>query len=525
MTLPGISKRLVYQYDPSILFSKNYLNYDLDEFVEYGFDVYDHPNSQIGSIWWDCAFGNHAIYPSDVLPPNPYEPFSRWLSDGFDIVKFFVENSKKRNLETFWNFRVSEVDVGVKGKDIDLKTGEYSKVNPVKAKHPDWLLKTWWPFGLWNYSVPELREFRANIIFELAENYDFDGFQIDFARHIPVLPVGRQWELREGVTDFMRKVRNGLDKIGERKKKKFKICARVNRDPEGSKVDGLDVRTWTDEKLVDILTLGSRSFDVDFNGWRERIGDSKVKLFSCIDVGHFTDGYRLAPIDVLRGVSDNFWYEGADGIVLFNWGSTSPENMKKLDVSYKGKPITGSTDQFQAVMEIGSRNTMKGKRKTFPVERRGNSIMGHYRWREGALNGNEHAQLPLKLRWDGTPALVDIKTSDDVENLRDVSLVLIISNSLDGDSFFVSFNGKKLDEWHYEYGVEDEKMAAPSPDLLSGPVLKDSRLLKLSFSVPANLINAPLNQIGLGIEKLTYNRGTCQEVFWEKAELTFNYCK
>ena len=42
---------------------------------------------------------------------------------------------------------------------------------------------------------------------EVATMYDLDGLQLDFARHVPCLPVGRQWELRGHVTELMRMAR------------------------------------------------------------------------------------------------------------------------------------------------------------------------------------------------------------------------------------------------------------------------------------------------------------------------------
>ena len=72
---------------------------------------------------------------------------------------------------------------------------------------------------MWNLAAEGLREYQVAILRELMTRYDLDGVQIDFSRHVPCLPAGRQWELREHVTGFMRMVRgmllrdNGLAEI------------------------------------------------------------------------------------------------------------------------------------------------------------------------------------------------------------------------------------------------------------------------------------------------------------------------
>ena len=88
--------------------------------------------------------------------------------------------------------------------------GHPSSVNPVKQAHPDWLLRCWWWQGLWNLASPAFRRHKIAVLRELAEQYEWDGFEIDFARHTPFLPPGRQWELRGHATAFVRGVREML---------------------------------------------------------------------------------------------------------------------------------------------------------------------------------------------------------------------------------------------------------------------------------------------------------------------------
>jgi len=39
----------------------------------------------------------------------------------------------------------------------------------MKAEHPDWLIKAWHRFGYWNFANPEVRDYRARILREMAD--------------------------------------------------------------------------------------------------------------------------------------------------------------------------------------------------------------------------------------------------------------------------------------------------------------------------------------------------------------------
>ena len=43
-------------------------------------------------------------------------------------------------------------------------------------------------------------------------------------------------------------------------------------------------------------------------------------------------GIVFEPIEFLRGVFSNWWDQGADNIVTFNWSYASPEATKKVGI-------------------------------------------------------------------------------------------------------------------------------------------------------------------------------------------------
>ena len=184
--------RIVVQYDCQTEF-----DLDFDSWIAYRFAYADEPGTQIDALWWDMGRLGNVFYPSKLLNRLENRSLERWRRQGIDLVGRLVEETKKRKLEIFWHHRVSEVDLDSEGAGAAWKSGP----DPLKRVHPDWVLKTWWKHGLWNFAVPQVRQLTVESLREVVGRYDFDGVQIDFSRHIPCLPPGRQWELRHHVTE------------------------------------------------------------------------------------------------------------------------------------------------------------------------------------------------------------------------------------------------------------------------------------------------------------------------------------
>lgn len=514
--LEALNRRphITVQYD-----AHGQLGVPFDEWLDFRFSFIDQPGSQIGEIIWDIGWGSWAGYPSEVLPRFEHPGLKLWWEQGIDWVGELVKATRGRGLPCLWNHRVSEVDINPLpdvGRDTELMLDH---LNPVKAAHPDWVIKTWWWQGLWNYGHPDVREYQLSILRELAQKYDLDGFQIDFARHIPVLPIGRQWELREGVTEFLRMVRAMLDEVGAQRGRRFALGARVPNTLAGCRADGLDVWAWA--RLVDFLTLGTRSMNVEIEEFREVMGP-KVRLRPCFDDHHATDGYRFQPIEFLRGVCANWLSQGADGITTFNWPNAPGELSEEMVVGRWGRGFFGEAhlgSHEQAYRECGSLDTMKGRDKVFAVERRGG-----YPWAEGYFNQNDDAPLPLALRHDGTAAELQVRLCD-VEG-AEVTLRVVLFGAREGEAFAASLNGQPLDLAASDHGWKDPQIFSPQAQPASGgsgqyEINPDQKLTRLDFAVPAGVCQESMNRVAVAVrERLPY---CVTEIVIEKLEVHIRF--
>ncbi len=512
-------KRIVVQYDSlDALWSywKLHRNGDapFDRYRDAVFSYVDEPGSQIDAIWWDIAGSPlESTYPSKIEPPVDHPLLQQWLREGVDWVEQLVNETRRRKLEVFWNHRISEVEF------THMAGGATKKLtSQLKVEHPDWVVPaSWWPQGMWNLVSEGLREHKLTILRELVTRYDLDGIQIDFSRHIPCLAVGHQWELRGHVTEFMRMVRLMLLEVAQQRGRPLLLAAKVPQTLEGCRADGFDVKAWADQRLVDVLTLGSRSMDVAVEGIRAAVGND-VQLQPCFDDHHATDGYRYGPIEFLRGVFANHFQRGADSVATFNWSVGTPEFCRIV-----GSDV-GPPSHQTAYKEVGDPKSMAGKDKFFAIERRGG-----YPWADGFFNRNDTAPLPQPLADGGRAAKFTLHISDappasDVK--ASLTLRCILFQTDEADVFEVRFNGIPLSVTTRDAEWKDAQVFSPQPQPASGgkgdyKVNPKQRLLRLDCAVPREAWEIGRNEVEIHISTRAPQRKSAVQL--EKVEAHVKY--
>lgn len=457
----------------------------------------DDPKTQIDAIIWDMGGPTFmATYPSKVLEPFRHASLVRWWDQGLDLVAALVDACRQRDLEVFWNHRISEADFLPNNAGADPA----EELNPVKIKHPDWVIRDIHWYGDWNYAVPEVRQLNLEVLRELAQNYDFDGFQIDFSRHVPVLPPGEEWEHRDAMTDFVRSVRQMTLEIEASRGKAFLLGVKVPRNLEGCRADGFDVETWARESLVDIFTVGCRSMDVDIEAFRRITEGQNIKVHPTLDTHHATAGYKWPAIEFFRGLFGNWWQQGADAIVAFNWSSALQQEKGEFPHRYEGTRV-----ELQAYKEMGSPHTMVGKDKMFAVERRGG-----FPWSGGYFARNDTAPLPTVLANHGRPACFSLRICDNLrasaEMVEQVMLRVVLRGAREGDHFEVRFNGVIVSPPLNDHDWKDPQILSPAPQtstcsLIVRDINPQQQLLRMEFPVPPGSCRVGANQVDVSIDK------------------------
>lgn len=410
----------------------------VEQIMAYEFAFADTLGSHIDAQWWslDNTFlleGRPLIDQTSPSVPSYVSPervkvFQHWLDDGINIAEVYIKETKKRDLECFYSYRLNE--------DPSTEHRELAEACP------DWLITGEWVQPLWNFAVPGVRDYKVAICRELVDAYNFDGLEIDFARGPIQTAPGRQWEQREHITEFLRRVRQETLEVEQKRGRPVLLAARIPDNLIGCHFDGIDVETWVHGNLVDLLVLGVRSYELAIDQFRTIIGDKSIQILGTLDDHHCTDGYSWPPIEVWRGVVANWWQQGVDAIQTFNWGVAPPEVAQHLKVKTHGAYFDGTRMipvYQQAYGELGDPEKLKYLNKHFVVQRRGGGGSGGANvdeWhppRFNYQNTNMLSQLPITLDNLGlVDALIRLRVADDftveAERIERLTLRILFSD-------------------------------------------------------------------------------------------------
>ncbi len=248
------------------------------------------------------------------------------IRQGSDTLKAVTDFAHGHGMESFWSMRMNDTH------DVEHRPEKpYFLFPQLKVDHPDWLVgdhvkRT--PQGRWSsvdYARPEVRELAFRFIEEVCRNYDVDGVELDFFRHLcyfrSVANGGKA--SREDVTamtDLMRRIRVMTEEVGLKRQRPILIAMRVPDSIGYSLEMGFDLDTWLKEGLMDILVttdyfrLNPWSHSVELG---HRYG---VKVYPALTDPRVKGETRFkrAGVPAYRARAASAWASGADGLYLFN---------------------------------------------------------------------------------------------------------------------------------------------------------------------------------------------------------------
>ena len=242
-----------------------------------------------------------------------------------------------------------------------------------------------------SYAYPEVQSHIIALIREGAE-YGPDGINLCFTRG-PIYVgyeklVGDEFRQKYGddpreidekddrwlrhqaqyMTDFVRGVRQALDEVESKLKKRIRVAAMVYYNEEENLSHALDVRTWLKEQLIDEFLPVTKvhymspvkRIDIDF--YKDITRGTSCKLYPTPSV--IGDGYPIS----YHGKTDDFieraieWYKaGADGMSFWE----TPIFYEELRIGLEGplkatyRPLwdvlrrLGHTDELEKLKELG----------------------------------------------------------------------------------------------------------------------------------------------------------------------------
>ncbi|MFP4027223.1 MAG: hypothetical protein ACLFWL_05480 [Candidatus Brocadiia bacterium] len=274
--------------------------------------------------WWQERTG---------LPVTGYD---RYIYQGGDMVQVLVDTCRRYGMAPFVSLRMNDVH----HQDNYVQKNKRSLVScRFYVEHPEWHIDRNHPekSGYYkqrgmDWAVPEVRQYKLNLLQELAENYDLAGIELDFLRDDVLFhPDGPdETERIEIISCFAQNVRQILDQNTVGRKQRYlgvRIPCRIDHHAQS----GLDVQRLH-EAGVDMFNLSGwyhTTQRTDVGRVRELVPDAALYVemtHSTSRYPHFIQNPNYGCDGDPRTSPEQFYttarlaYErGADGVSLFNF--------------------------------------------------------------------------------------------------------------------------------------------------------------------------------------------------------------
>ena len=319
-----------------------------------------------------------------------------------------------------------------------------------------------------DYARPEVRDLAFRFFEEVCNNYDVDGVEADFFRHLTFFrkhAMGGQagQEELDMMTDLLRRIRGMADDVGAKRGRPILISVRVPDSAELCKAVGLDVERWMKEDLIDLLVVSGY---FRLNPWETSVELGHrygVPVYPCLSESRIKDDEARkvrASLECYRARAMNVLDSGADGVYLFNFFDPHSPLWK----------------------EVGAKETMGPLDKTYTTAARGFGNLDF--WYEGGEHFKKRSVVtpdtPRPLA-PGEPETVELRVGEELDASK-ATLCLRVDGLAKPGDISVKFNAQPLDEGsksgvYLEYDLDASLMKRGVNEIaiLLGPAAGESK--------------------------------------------------
>jgi len=283
--------------------------------------------------WWNSKIypiAEHRKWWREHYGVEPRNSVHDYLLQGGDLVAVFVKRCRQCGLKPFISLRLNDAHHLNYADRPKNRTASHS-ICRFYVEHPEYRIDGKGAGRLvQNWDIPEVRAYKFAFISELCENYDIDGFELDFMRYPRFFRLDETTssERRRIMADFISDVRNLLDRTAKTGRRRW-LCARVPAYLSEYDALGLDPSMMADAG-VDMLNLSIFYFteqQTDLAKIRTAVPGAAIylEMTHCIAIGKRVG--KGGDNFIFRRTTDEQFYtaahlayaRGADGVSAFNF--------------------------------------------------------------------------------------------------------------------------------------------------------------------------------------------------------------
>ena len=433
------------------------------------------PETHVGTISWSvlCGQFDAPAYDSKVQPiygDAQGAPVKYWHRVTENVKTLAREYRCPLHLVCdFAHEHGMEALASVRMNDVHDSFMDANAMTVWKRTHPEFMVDTRGTlpeFELYttaqDFSHEPVRQRKLEIVEEICQRYDVDGFELDYIRH-PVLFSRRMrgepctMDEIDIITSMMGEIRSLTDAAAQRRGRPLLIAVRVPDTFTTSLNNGMDVVTWLEEDLIDILIIsgGYAPWSLPVETWVEAARPHGVPVYPCVNMGKES-------LPLVRGLASNWYRTGAHGLYFWNLG-TPFEFMTGSEL------VETRRRCYACVGEVGEASMLVGKDKLFSVDSATGGILPYY------AHLSAPRRLPLKSKGGalltGVIGRLPLIVGDDMASHPPTKATLTIEfdDPTWKDALLIRLNGEPLTDSRFipasEGGTDRQFRPVGSPQL------------------------------------------------------------
>ena len=383
----------------------------VDEIAGTAIDTFSYCVERGDGIFYPSKIG--MLIGSDKRPFTNHIMWRAWeciqslMDQGLDPLRVLIDRAHDKGMDFF----------------ADLRLSSYGGMNPAHQLSE----------GGGGFAHTQVRDHQFSVIQELVTDYPIEGVELDF----PAASANKQSYFKPEdiekhtplMTDWVRKV---SDMTKSQPGRTVEIGARVYPTETMNLAQGLDVRTWLNEGILDFVIpvmymYSNLDPNMPFDWLIQPAHEADANVYGFLqhyvryeETGAAVKEYPTP--EIMRAAAANFWDRGVDG--LYTWFMRWPLGDEERSI----------------LTELGDPELIKERKKHYVLPRRS----------QLAKEQGYDQPIPLEittadnLNQHQIPFYIADDPQSDTSRIIQVQLRIYLTNSVSADEFTVLLNGQSL---------------------------------------------------------------------------------